>query len=120
MSLSLIRYDAACRALSEAKAVDEAKDIRDKAEAMRAYARQARNHDLEVDAAEIRFRAERRLGELIQAQKKGPGLHEGGRPPKITGFPENPVSTLPTLSDVGIDKNLANRARKLAAVEAAA
>jgi hypothetical protein len=57
---------------------DEAKDIRDKAEAMRAYARQAKNKDLEVDAAEIRIRAERRLGELIRAQKtEGPGLNKG-------------------------------------------
>lgn len=112
---ALIRYDAACRAIADAKAVDEVKDIRDKAEAMRAYARQAQNRELEVDAAEIRFRAERRLGELIQWQKNFNGLHEGGRPKK-TGLSENPVSKPPKLSDVGIDKNLANRARKLAAV----
>ena len=113
MSLSLIRYDAACRALSEAKAVDEAKDIRDKAEAMRAYARQARNHDLEVDAAEIRFRAERRLGELIQAQKKGPGLNSGSL---RRGSREEPRDARPTLADAGIDKKLSSRAQKLAAV----
>ncbi|TPN69767.1 hypothetical protein FJ980_32865, partial [Mesorhizobium sp. B1-1-5] len=62
---ALVRYDAAVRALAEAKSVDEVKDLRDKAEAMRAYARQAKNKDLEADAAEIRIRAERRLGELI-------------------------------------------------------
>ena len=64
-SVSLLRYDAACHALSLAKSVDEAKDIRDKAEAIRAYARQAKNKELEIDAVEIRIRAERRLGELL-------------------------------------------------------
>lgn len=110
---SLIRYDAACRALAEAKSVDDVKDIRDRSEAMRAYAKQAKNQQLEVDAAEIRIRAERRLGQMIEAQKEAVGLNQGGRPK--TGFQENPVS-LPTLAEAGIDKNLANRARKMAAI----
>ena len=74
---TLIRYEAACRAVAEAKTVDEAKDLRDKAEAMRAYARQAKNRQLEVDTAEIRMRAERRLGEIIKAQKDTVGLAKG-------------------------------------------
>jgi hypothetical protein len=41
--------------------------LRDKAEAMRAYARQAINKQLEMDAAEIRMRAGRRLGERLNA-----------------------------------------------------
>jgi hypothetical protein len=56
---------------------DEAKDWRNKAEDIRAYARQANNRQLEIDAAEIRVCAERRLGELIQAQKKTVGLNRG-------------------------------------------
>lgn len=114
MTAFLARYDAACRAIAAAKSVDEVKEIRDKAEAMRAYARQAKNKVLEIDAAEIRIRAERRLGEMIVAQKQTVGLNKGGRPPK-TGLQENPVSP-PTLAEAGIDKNLADRARKIAAV----
>ncbi len=45
---------------------------------MRAYAKQARDRSLEVDAAEIRIKAERRLGELIRAQKETVGLNKGG------------------------------------------
>jgi predicted double-glycine peptidase len=80
----LIKYDAARRMLAEAVAIDEVQQIRNQAEAMRAYARQANDRDLEIQAAQIRFRAERRLGELIRAQKETVGLNRGragaGRP----------------------------------------
>jgi precorrin-2 methylase len=52
----LVRYDAACGAVAEAKSVDEAKQIRDVAVAMKAYARLTKNRDLEADAIEIRRR----------------------------------------------------------------
>lgn len=113
--MKLVRYDAACRALAAAKSTDEVKRIRDSAAALRAYAKQAKNKQLEIDAAEIRIRAERRVGELMAAQRQSIGLSEGGRPKK-TGSKSDPVS--PTLTDAGIDKHLADRARKLAAVPA--
>lgn len=113
---ALVRYDTACRALAEAKAVDEVLDIRDKAEALRAYGRIAKNRVLEVDAAEIRMRAERRIGELMAQQRATAGLAKPGGDMKsdhrVRRGPDDP----PPLAAVGIDKHLADRARKLAAV----
>ena len=53
-------------------AVDEAKDIRDKALALEAYYRQARNLDAEREAANVRLRAERRVGELLKELERAP------------------------------------------------
>lgn len=114
--VALARYDEACRAIAQAKSVDEARDIRDLAVAMRAYVHQAKNRQLELDAIEIRARAERRIGELIAAQKHTVGLHEGGRPANKTGSKLDPVFVKPTLADAGIDKHLAYRARALASM----
>ena len=106
---ALIRYDAACRALPEASSIDEAKDIRDRSFALKAYARQAKNKQLEIDAQRIRWRAERRLGELqTEAPKNKGALRRGSE--------MDPRDQTPTLQSLGIDKHLADRARKLAAV----
>ena len=86
-----------------------------KAEAMRVYSRQAKNRQMEIDAAEIRIRAERKIGLLMQEQRESVGLSEGGRPAK-TGSQSDPVNQPPTLSESGIDKHLADRARKTAAI----
>lgn len=117
----LVRYDAACRAVAEAKTLDEAKGIHDQAEAMRAYARQAKNRQLEVDAAEIRMRAERRLGEIIDLSKRA-GQVKPGRPknssdeePLKNGAEQEPLRRV-TLEEIGIDKKMSSRAQKLAAV----
>jgi N6-adenosine-specific RNA methylase IME4 len=114
---SLALYDAARHALAEAKRVDEVKDIRDKAIAMAAYARQAKNRDLEADAVEIRMRATRRLDQLRQAQAATVGLNGGSL---RRGVNDTPRDLRPTLGSQGIDKNLAKQARVLGAMDDAA
>lgn len=113
---ALIKYEAACRALAECKAVDEVKVWADKAAAMQAYGRMAKDKTLEVDAAEIRIRAERRLGELIAAQKAGPGLAKPGVKPSANSVVGDDRIQTPTLAEAGISKDLSSRAQKLAAV----
>lgn len=106
----LVRYDAARKALAEARSVDEVKDIRDKAAALSAYARQAKDTEMIEWATEIKVRAERRLGEILRETPKA----TGGQPyQKSTGAEQEPVET-PTLAELGIDKKLSARVQKLA------
>lgn len=117
---ALVRYEAARRALAEAKTVDEVRDLLGVAEAMRAYGRQAKDKSLENDAKEIRWRAMRRLGEMIKAQKATVGLNKGvrgqlkGRDASGGAAVEPPEDSAPTLDDAGIDKKLSSRAQKYA------
>ena len=116
----LPKYDAACRAIAEAKSLDEVKSIRDQASAMAACAHQAGNKHLEADAAEIRERAERRLGEMIAAQREAGSLNPGtrliGGGTGAGGFVADPPADLPTFKQLGIGKALANKARKASAL----
>jgi hypothetical protein len=62
--IALPAYDKACRALGAAKSFADVKDVLNEAEAIRAYARMAKNKTLEIDATELRIRAERKFGEM--------------------------------------------------------
>lgn len=115
MSQTLVRYDAMCSAIAACHAVDEVKDIRDKALAIEVYARQAKNVEAETKACEIRLRAERRAGQMLGEMDKS----TGGRPVEnqshdATGYSE-PRAAKP-LSDLGISKTQSSRWQKLAAI----
>ena len=82
--MKLVRYDAAKAALAAVVKIDEVKDIKDKATAMEVYAYQARDPDLASHSVEVKKRAVRRLGELME---EGPKAKAGGdmrpEPPRL-------------------------------------
>jgi hypothetical protein len=91
--------------------VDEVKDLRDKAEAMRAYARQAKNKQLDVDAAEIRIRAERRAGELLAEMEKNSGAM-GTASNQYQQVRSHGDTVPPTLATLGLNKSQSSRRQK--------
>jgi len=109
----LVKYEAAKVALAEARSTDEVKNIHNIASAMKAYARQANDRQMEVDASDIRIRAERRLGAMIREQGEAGQLAQGRR--TDLGRDATQVGKA-TLAEVGIDKHLADRARKMASI----
>ena len=111
--VNLTAYENARQALTAAVDVDEVKGILDISIAMAVYAKQAKDEDLIAKATEIRKRAERRLGEMIEAQKKTVGLAKAWSAEE-NRVVEDPISKTPTLEEAGIDKHLADRARKAA------
>jgi len=80
------------RELAKGRNIDEEKDIWDKVEAIREYARQAKNKQLEIDAAEIKRRWFEFLGDTVQRA-------DGGR----YYLPDRPVPIFPDEGSPPID-----------------
>lgn len=109
----LARIEEARRLLAQATTVDEVKEIRDMAEAVRVYARERQlGLDVQNHAAEIRLRAERRAGELLAAMPKNDGHRFSG------GNTVLPPAA--TLADLGVDKMQSSRWQAVARVPAPA
>jgi N6-adenosine-specific RNA methylase IME4 len=108
MDQPLITVDAALHARASAKTPDELITLANQATALEVYARRAKLGMVAQNrCAELRLRAERKLGELLTTT---PRLH--GRPKSVPD--EN---TLPSLSDLGVrDRKLSHRAQRLAAI----
>ena len=79
----LILLSQASQALEQASTVDEVKDLRDKAEAVKAYARKAKlGHSILIEASLIKVNAERKLGEILretELARAAPGNQYTGR-----------------------------------------
>jgi len=111
--VELVKYEAARKALIEANSIDEVKDIKDKFEAIRAYAKQSKDTAMANWASEIRIRAERRMGEMLKEQE----MQTGGDARKIATRSHGATEQIPpTLAEVGITKSMSSRAQKIASV----
>lgn len=104
MGRELAQWQKLRRDLALATSIDEIKDIRDKAEALRLYAKKAgEGLEAQNDLAEIKIRCERKAGEML-AEK----VH-AGRPPKIShdGI---------FLKSIGITLNQSSRWQQIASI----
>ena len=111
----LVKYEQARLALAQATSVDEVKNIRDQAQALFAYARQAKDTTLVGYVTEIKVRAERRCGEMLRDSAA-----TGQRATKER-HGQNAAShraTLTTLRDLNITRDESSRWQKLASIPA--
>ena len=103
----LVHFDAAREALERSVRVDEVKTIRNKAQAAQAYLRQAKaSLVMQNQCAEIKLRAERRLGEMLSQTVP----HHGGRPKRS----RDATVSRPTLDSLGVTKSQSSRWQRIA------
>jgi len=109
-----VLYDEMVSAIIACHAIDQVKDMRDKAMALELYAKQARNLDAERKAAEVRLRAERRAGELLKEQAANGQRATAGTNQHDRSSQD--ASTSPTLADLKISPTQSSRWQQLAEV----
>ena len=108
---AILRYDAARKAVAEAKTFDEVRDWEDKAAAIAEYSRRVHDRTMELDCLEIRERSRRRRGELL-AQLKADGELAPGDHEVVDGR-----SRAITLDSLGITKDQSARDQKIAKLD---
>jgi hypothetical protein len=111
--MDLTFFDRARAALAKAVNLDEVKILRDKAEALRIYARQTKDAvGMERQCAIIRLRAERRIGELLAKTVKR------GNPKLRSELQLSPDVTI-GLGKLGISRNQSAKWQKASTLPAA-
>lgn len=106
--MELVKYEAMKIAIAECHTMDEAKNIRDKSEALAVYAKQIQDRKAEIQFAEIRLRAERRFGEISKEIPKGSGR------PSNSGQPGQ--NKAHALAETGVSVRDASRYESLAEI----
>ena len=107
MTVELTLYNHAKTALEAARTVDEVKDVRDKALALQYYAKQANDREMINNATEIRYRAERRAGQMLKEMREAGQRHGRGksRDPELT-----------QLKDLGVTKSQSHEWQRLSEI----
>ena len=106
MSTKLVKYDALLSALAAIERVDEAKDVRDKADALLIYAKRAKDPTAISRIIDIKFTAIDKGGELLTAMAKSGERAVKGQPRKEKS---QTATLLPKLTDLGVNKTLSSR-----------
>jgi DNA modification methylase len=111
----LTHFNRARSELELAASIDEVKQIRDKAEAMRIYARQVRcSLEMQNMCAEIKLRAERRLGEMLREANTSARREAN----LLRGRTMQLRDDAPSLTDLGISKSQSSRCQMIASINA--
>ncbi len=94
--------------LAECQDLDQVKDLRDRAEALRLYQKKIGDSQrAQASAAAIKVRAERRMGELLREMpKQGPGEYKRSQLATVS----------PTIADLNITKSDSSRCQAMAAL----
>jgi hypothetical protein len=119
----LIALDRARQWLVSASSIEEVNELRARAEAVRVYTRQAElGKEAENAAAEIRLRAERRIGELLKEMQLAPGrprkrsstttISGGNGRPARAGHDAQPAS----LGQLGVSKDASAAFQRIAEI----
>ncbi|MCA9063321.1 MAG: hypothetical protein KDA96_09690 [Planctomycetaceae bacterium] len=112
-SQELVLLSQAHAALMEACTVEEVRDVRDRIEAVRSYAKKARlGREMVVEASALRLRSERRLGQLLQQLP----LAKAARGNQYRAIDDDEETEQVRLQDVGITKSDSSRLQRIAAV----
>lgn len=106
-----VTYEAAQKALADCQRVDEVKDWADKAAALAAYARMAKNDNLRLMALRIQERAIRRMGELLKQLPRGDEATRYGQDATVP-----PVTRTQAATDAGLSERQRKTALRVASI----
>jgi hypothetical protein len=108
MSTALAQYDAMRVSVQQCARVDEAAELRNKADKLRAYAKQKKDHELHRWMGEIFCRATLKYGELSKGMKKAERARTDLRPTA------GKQTKRQQIKDSGLSTSAAHRAEALA------
>jgi N6-adenosine-specific RNA methylase IME4 len=110
---SLVRWDRLKHDVEQAHSIDELREIRDKAEALRQYSKRHKESlDIQNKMAEITLRCSRRMGEMLLDMPKNPG----GKAEQELYRSHDATSKIEKLEDIGITKSDSSRWQAIASI----